>query len=96
MILKVFAIFDTKAELYKNPWYMATVAEAVRAFGDLANDTSSVINRHPKDFQLVQVAEWDDSTGKFEEVFREFGFAEGYKQQELPTNNLQALASVPR
>lgn len=78
MILKVFSVFDTKAELYRSPFYMNTVGEALRAFQDLANDPSSQVNKHPGDFQLVLIAEYDDATGTFVGVFKELGFAKDF------------------
>lgn len=91
MILKVFSVFDSKAELYRSPFYMNTVGEALRAFQDLANDSQSQVAKHPGDYQLVQIAEYDDATGKFFEVFKELGFAKDYVKAEVkPLRALEA------
>lgn len=63
MTLKVFSLYDTKAMCYATPFFMGSIPSAVRAFGDLANDKNSPVAKHPKDYILFQIGEYDDSTG---------------------------------
>lgn len=63
MILKAFAIYDSKALCYGVPFFMASVGSAVRAFGDLANDRQSTVSKHPSDYVLYGIGEYDDNTG---------------------------------
>lgn len=65
MIYRVFAIFDGKAEYYMTPFMVPTVAHAVRGIMDECARPDSIIARHPSDFALYQVAEWDDQTGRY-------------------------------
>lgn len=60
----MYSIRDTKAEVYYTPWYKNTHGEAERAFLELAEDGKSTINKHPEDFDLYFVGEYDDTTGK--------------------------------
>lgn len=65
MMLSVFAIFDMKASYFSAPFFMAHDALAMRAAAELANDLSSAPGRHPADFCLMKLGQWDDQTGTF-------------------------------
>lgn len=68
MKLKVFSIFDEKAQVYSNPFFMPHVGQASRSFGDLVSDTSTQVCKHPEDFKLYQLAEYDDVSGHFDSL----------------------------
>lgn len=60
MIRKMFTIYDSKAELYLAPFFMKTKGEALRAFTDTLSDPQSQIAKHPQDFTLFELGEYDD------------------------------------
>jgi len=62
---KIFTVFDSKAEYYMQPFNFQTVGEALRAFMDTANDPTTTIGRHPGDFTLFQIGEWDNATATY-------------------------------
>lgn len=64
MKLRVFSLYDAKAKVFQTPFYMPTLGMALRAFDDLVNDESTLVNKHPGDFQLYEIAEYDDDNGK--------------------------------
>lgn len=66
MTLKVFAILDTKSNAFNTPFFMRSTGEAVRAFADLANDPSSMLYKHPDDFRLFHIADFDQELAHFE------------------------------
>jgi len=66
MNLKVFSIYDAKAKAFQSPFYMVTLGQALRAFDDLVNEKDSFVNKHPEDFQLYHIAEYDDSNATFQ------------------------------
>ncbi|QGH73234.1 MAG: DNA binding protein [Microviridae sp. ctKAt32] len=68
MRTNIFSVYDSKALCYGVPFFMATVGAAVRAFQDVANDVNSVINRHPMDFVLYKIGEFDDEKGIVESL----------------------------
>lgn len=81
MILNMFAVFDVKSDAYLTPFFFPTRGQAVRAFKDLANDPNTTIGRHPEDYKLVHLAEYDDSTGAVGNVaggYVSLGFATDY------------------
>lgn len=63
MKMDVFAIFDEKAGVYAVPFFMQNEGLAIRAFGDLCEDSKSAANRHPNDYKLYKIGEYDDVTG---------------------------------
>lgn len=60
---QVFAVYDAKAENFGMPIYMHNKGEALRAFTDQANDGQSMISKHPEDFTLFHLGEFESSTG---------------------------------
>lgn len=66
MRLKMYSVRDTKAEIYHAPWYKNTHGEAEREFQTIADDPKSTIYKHPEDYDLYFVGEYDDQTGKIE------------------------------
>lgn len=65
MQTKVFSLYDSKAKMFGPPFYMQTRGMAVRALADLTQDGNSMVSRHPDDFVLYQIAEFDDNTAEF-------------------------------
>lgn len=65
MILQVFSVYDTKAEAFMPPVYMHSKGEMIRSFSDAANDSSSGIAKHPADYVLFHLGEWDNSTALY-------------------------------
>lgn len=69
MLLKVFAVYDKAAEAYMQPYFAQTTGLALRIFQNAVNDPNSVIGKHPQDFWLDVVAQFDDSKGEFTPIF---------------------------
>lgn len=60
MKLKIFAVYDSKVEAYMSPFFMQTKGQAVRAYQDTISDPKTAFNKHPADFTLFEIGEWDD------------------------------------
>lgn len=79
MILKVFSIYDIKAELFNTPFFMGTNGEAIRAFKDLVNNPDSTPGRHPEDYRLMCIGSFDNASGSFsDEGPASLGFGTDY------------------
>lgn len=65
MILKVFAVYDQKGEVYSNPWYRTTKGLALRDFEASVNDPNHPFCKNPEDFTMFELGDYDDSKGKF-------------------------------
>lgn len=66
MVIKAFAIFDSKAGAFMPPFFMNATGQAVRAFADLAGDREHPVGKHPGDYRLAQVGTYEDSSGRLE------------------------------
>lgn len=76
MRLIAFSVYDVKVEAYMPPLFARTYGEAERFWADLKSDSQSPYSKHPEDYQLFQVGEFDPSTGMLyavEEVKRIHG-----------------------
>lgn len=60
----VFAVLDLKIGTYASPFFMPTVASAKRAFAGAANDPGTMLFKHPDDFALYHLGEFDDESGQ--------------------------------
>lgn len=61
--MKLFAIYDSKAETFNAPWHSATIATALRAFTQAAMDEGHEFHKHGGDYSLFCIGEFDDETG---------------------------------
>lgn len=64
MILRAYSIFDSKALQYHPPFFASTHGAAVRSLSDLASDLNTNIGRHPGDYVLFCVGQYDDQKGQ--------------------------------
>lgn len=65
MILKVYCVLDAKAGYFGQPLFAQSEGAAVRSFSDAVNnEKSGDWFRHPEDFQLFEIGEYDDATGE--------------------------------
>jgi len=70
MLLYVCAARDRATEAFARPFYVSRPAEAIRSFQDEVQRKPSdgqfnQLNAHPTDFELWQLATWDDNSGEF-------------------------------
>lgn len=65
MIQQVFCYFDSKAEVYLQPFFAQAKGSAIRSFSDLVNDASSTFGKHPSDFVLFYIGEYNHQNAEF-------------------------------
>lgn len=63
MRVYAYSVFDHKTVVYGVPFFAPTDGSAVRSFQDLAHDLNTTVGRHPGDFALFCVGEYDDQKG---------------------------------
>jgi len=61
--MRIYSIYDTKAEQYGNPVFMRTDNEARRSFAQVAADPTTEIGKNPEDFLLYRLGTWDNEGG---------------------------------
>jgi len=57
----LFTIYDEKADVFMPPFFVPAVGLATRAFSDCINSDSHAFGKHPSDYTLFQIGEFDDS-----------------------------------
>ncbi|WNK14574.1 MAG: nonstructural protein [Microvirus sp.] len=63
---KIVIVRDIKANVYGQPFFVATLGGAIRAFGDECIKTdNNPFALHPEDYELYDFGEYDETTGKF-------------------------------
>jgi len=70
MIYKVCSIRDRASDSFSIPMFFNQIGSAVRAFGDEVKRPAdnNNLNKHPEDFDLYLLGEFDDQTGEFSTV----------------------------
>ena len=64
MKLIVCSIYDTKAKAYLRPFFVNATGQAIRSFSDIANDKEHDVGRHPEDYTLYRLGQFDDQNGE--------------------------------
>lgn len=68
MILKLVSIYDAKAQVFSAPIAFPTNGVAERSFADEVNNPNSQYAKHPEDFTLFHIGDYDDATGKVDNL----------------------------
>lgn len=66
MILNMYVIFDTKAQIYNKPFYFVNQDIAIRACQDLIDAQDNDIAKNPEDFSLFCIGSYDDTDATIE------------------------------
>lgn len=61
MLVKVFTIYDSKAEAYLQPFFMKSKGEAIRAITACVEDSQHNFCKYAEDFTLFEIGTFDDS-----------------------------------
>lgn len=64
MIIQTFAVYDSKAKAYMQPFFMHNPEMAIRSFTQSVTNEDTLFNQNPLDYTLFQIAEYDDEIGK--------------------------------
>ena len=102
MILKMFTIYDQKARAYLPLFFLPMAAQAQRTFADTVNSSDHQFGKHPEDYTLIEIGEFDDSSAAInphpvpETIGTGIQFLQtrsGY--EELKNDNSHALSNEP-
>lgn len=63
MISNCYSLYDAKALTYSPPFLASAHGQAVRMVMELAQDANTTVGRHPADFTLYCVGQFNDATG---------------------------------
>lgn len=67
MKFQVICTRDIIANVYSNPMFVPHLGSAIRDFGDECRrkDPNNILGKHPEDFELWHMGEYDDNTGVY-------------------------------
>lgn len=65
VLLRLYSIYDSKAEQFSPPQVYHNDMLALRAFEGLVNDDKTLINNYPEDFSLHYVGNLGDTDGRY-------------------------------
>lgn len=82
--LKVFSVFDSKLQVWMNPMVMQHTGQAERMWMEIVNDGQSLPSKHPSDFALYQVGEFDDNSGMLTALAAPTQVMTGTSAKKLP------------
>lgn len=68
MIHKIFTVYDHKAKVFAQPFFSPQKGAAIRVFADTVNEPDHPFNRHPEDYVLFYLGDYDDSVARIEMV----------------------------
>lgn len=70
MKIAVCTVRDRQVDSYAQPMFVPTTGIAIRSFIDAVNteNQNSDLWKHPEDFELWHIANYDDQTGTFENL----------------------------
>ena len=62
-MLKAFCIFDAAAAAAMRPFFAHNAGAAIREFTDIVNNPEHPIGKHPEDYTLFAIGEFDEQNG---------------------------------
>ena len=63
MLLKMFSVFDAKADAFLPPFFLHNNGLALRTFGDACNMKDHQFGKHPEDYTLFELGAFEDGSG---------------------------------
>lgn len=87
MKLKVFTVYDSKLEAYLQPFYMQSKGQALRSWMDTIQDKDTQFNKHPGDFTLFEIGEWDPIAGGIYNYPTKFNLGTALEMQTQTNSN---------
>lgn len=82
-IKQVFTIYDSKAETYAPPFMTDSIGITLRSFSDAVKNPELDFYKHPEDYTLFHIAEFDNKTAKYKNLLtpKSIGTAQEFQTQ---------------
>lgn len=96
MTMMIYAIYDSKTEIYSQPHFLINKGTASRAWADAANDPQSPFSKHPADYTMFEIGHYNDITGNItmHQAKIPIGSALEFRQGKQTTPNLEATNAI--
>lgn len=62
-MLKIFAIYDSKAQAYLQPFFCVNAGVAIRSFASAANNPEHDFSRFSADYTLFEIGQFETTSG---------------------------------
>ena len=69
MIMKIYSIYDEKAKAYLPPFFLNNDEVAMRAVENCLDTPDHQFAKHPQDYTLYYIGEWDDNSANINSEF---------------------------
>lgn len=96
MKLKMYSVYDCKVEAYLQPFFMRSKGEALRAWGQTVNDEQTQFCRHPADFTLFEIGEFEENSCKFKIYESKIALGTALEFKNNPQGQMPLLESVEK
>lgn len=64
--MKIYSIYDSKAEAYLQPLFANTNGVAIRIFSEAVSDENHAFNKYAADYTLFEIGTFDENSGNIE------------------------------
>lgn len=92
MLQQLYTVYDEKAQAFLDPFFVPTHGLALRAFKDCVNSKDHQFGKHPADYTLFYLGDWDNNTAEFDITTRKsLGNGVEFKDLELPSDISEPL-----
>ncbi|UQT28871.1 nonstructural protein [Microvirus AZ-2020] len=61
-MMKIFAVKDLAINAFGNPIFCKAQGQAIRSFMDECNNQESMMAKHPADYEMYYIGEYDEET----------------------------------
>lgn len=97
MLIQVFTIYDSKAEIYLKPFHCESIGVALRSLMDVLEDPKHEMTKHSEDFTLFHLGDFDNKKGKYTQFQtpKSVGTVLEYKTQKPNPNTTVSPLTVP-
>lgn len=65
MLMSICTVRDDVSQVYGRPMFVRTVGEANRSFISECSNAESELSKHPSDYSLYELGQYDDETAVF-------------------------------
>ena len=63
MKLNAYTIYDVASGVYMRPFFSQADGQAIRGFKDIATDADHEVGKHPEDYTLYRIGDFNDTNG---------------------------------
>lgn len=97
MLMKVLCVRDSALVAYGRPFVAPATGAAVRSFSDEVNNPQTDFFKHPADYELFLLGDYDDSTAKFDLFSEPRSVARAidlFREGDIPSTQDKSLQRV--